>query len=105
MIYSILQLKELIVPVAIKYKISSVYLFGSYARNEANEQSDIDILIDRENSLIKSLFDLSRFYNDLTDVLNKDIDIVTVQTLQQKSTRERKPQFVNKINEEKIRLL
>lgn len=32
-------------PLAEKYKIKDVYLFGSYARNEATEDSDLDFLV------------------------------------------------------------
>ncbi|MDR3294725.1 MAG: nucleotidyltransferase domain-containing protein [Clostridiales Family XIII bacterium] len=34
-------------PIAIKYQLPTVYLFGSYARGEATDDSDVDILIDR----------------------------------------------------------
>lgn len=105
MIYTLNELSSLISPVANKYNLNSVYLFGSYARNEADENSDIDILIDREGSLIKSLFDMSRLYNDLTNILQKNIDLVTIQTLNQKTTRERKPQLVYNIEKEKIRII
>jgi predicted nucleotidyltransferase len=35
MIYLVEQLKELIMPIAINYKLKAVWLFGSYARGEA----------------------------------------------------------------------
>ena len=46
MIYSLGELKRIIEPIASKYDISLVYLFGSYARGEATDSSDVDILID-----------------------------------------------------------
>lgn len=55
MIYSTEELKKRIAPVAKKYGIRAVYLFGSYARNEATEQSDVDILIDRAGSAVRGL--------------------------------------------------
>lgn len=38
MVYSVEELRERIVPVTKKYKIPAVYLFGSYARNEATDR-------------------------------------------------------------------
>jgi predicted nucleotidyltransferase len=64
MIYSINELREIVAPVAAKYKVSFVYLFGSYARGTATNDSDIDMLIDRKGSEIVTLFDLGAFYND-----------------------------------------
>ena len=38
MVYTIDQIKDKIYPVAEKYDLSKVYLFGSYARGEADEK-------------------------------------------------------------------
>ena len=46
-IYTIDEIKELVAPVAARYDIEAIYLFGSYARGEANEDSDIDILLEK----------------------------------------------------------
>ena len=45
MVYTIDQIKEKIVPVAKQYDLSKIYLFGSYARGEADGKSNIDILL------------------------------------------------------------
>lgn len=37
------KIKETIKPILNSYGIKDIYLFGSYARGEANSQSDIDI--------------------------------------------------------------
>ena len=65
-----------------------MYLFGSYARGTASEKSDIDILIDRSGSRVKSMFDMGALYDELSLITRKEIDLVTTQTLEQKSTRE-----------------
>ena len=44
MIYTIAELSRKIIPIAQKYNIPAVYIFGSYARNEATENSDVDVL-------------------------------------------------------------
>ena len=75
MIYTIDEIKTKIIPIAKEYGVNSMSLFGSYARNEATEDSDIDLLIDRGD--IYSLLEYSSFINKLTDVLECDVDVVT----------------------------
>ena len=43
MIYTIDEISRRIQPVASAYGLRAVYLFGSYARGEATENSDIDL--------------------------------------------------------------
>ena len=38
-------IKRMIKPIATKYKVKEIYLFGSYARGEADESSDMDFLV------------------------------------------------------------
>ena len=45
--YSIEEVKCIIAPIAEKYQISKVYLFGSYAKGDYREQSDIDLRIEK----------------------------------------------------------
>ena len=105
MIYSVEELKRRIAPIAEKYGLREVYLFGSYARSEATEQSDVDILIDRTGSKIHGMFDMGGLYVDLKACIHKEIDLVTAQTLEQPSTRQRIPLFVENVQMERIRLI
>jgi hypothetical protein len=89
MVYTIDELKAKIKPIAEKYDLPAVYVFGSYARGEATEDSDIDILIDKTGSKVKSLFDLGGLYNDLSEDFEKKVDIVTTYTLM-KSPKKRR---------------
>lgn len=75
-ILTIKQIKQSIRPVIEKHNIKNVYLFGSYARGEANKNSDVDIYCDSGD--IKSLWDLSAFKEELKKALGKDVDIVTI---------------------------
>lgn len=68
------QIKERIAPVLEKWGIHEVYLFGSYARGEATEKSDVDIYC--EHGKIKGLFDCIAFEDELEEVLGKDVDVV-----------------------------
>lgn len=104
MVYTIEELRDRIVPITHKYGIPAVYLFGSYARAEATDKSDVDILIDREGSSIRGMFDMGGLYEELRKSIGKDIDLVTLQTLEQKNTLERTPQFVENLRKEMVRL-
>ena len=71
MVYSLDEITRRITPVARAYGIRAVYLFGSYARNEATEESDIDLLIDTAGTSLRSLFSLGQLYCDLESALEK----------------------------------
>ena len=45
--YSIQELKDIVNPLARKYGAERVYLFGSYARQDMTESSDVDLRIDK----------------------------------------------------------
>ena len=85
MIYSTQLIQEKIIPFAIAYDLPAVYLFGSYARDEAQDDSDIDILIEDVGSAIDSLMDLSSLQSDLEDALGKKVSLVTVESLERQS--------------------
>ena len=71
------QIRHITCPIAAAYGVKSMRLFGSYARGEATEASDVDILIDRGS--IRSGFVLGGLYADLRDGLKKELDMVTLQ--------------------------
>lgn len=58
--------------------VEHLYLFGSVARNEATDQSDIDIAFDvqPEFELKFSLIDQSRLQRELSSALNRKVDFV-----------------------------
>ena len=105
MIYTLEELRQSIIPIAEKYDLQAVYLFGSYARNEATEQSDVDILVDRTGSKVKGMFEMGGLYEDLCKSISKEIDLVTEQTLEQPSTKKRVPMFAENVKAERIRLV
>ncbi len=104
MVYSINEIREKVAPVAAKYELSAVYLFGSYARNEATEKSDIDILIDRRGAKISGLFQMGGLYNDLCECFGKEVDLVTTGALEQATTKRRTPWFADCIEKEKLKI-
>ena len=78
-VYSIDEIRRIVQPIAKQYDISQVYLFGSYARGLADENSDIDICIDA--SEIKGMFAIGGIYSDLSTALKKNIDLITLGSL------------------------
>lgn len=104
MIFTIEEIKKRVAPVADKYALKAVYIFGSYARNEADADSDVDILVDRTGSTIKGMFDMGNLYNDLCESIGKEIDLVTTQTLAQQSTQSRNPIFIENLRRERIQI-
>ena len=58
-----------------KYKIAHLALFGSVARNEQTEDSDIDICFE-SNSI--SLFTLCRLKSELEDLLGYTVDLLRI---------------------------
>ncbi|MBQ6238160.1 MAG: nucleotidyltransferase family protein [Bacteroidales bacterium] len=57
------------------------WLFGSYARGEQREDSDIDILVDFDENERVGLLRHIHIMNELQDILNKEVDLVTNGTL------------------------
>lgn len=60
--------------IAKEYNINKIYLFGSYARGEETDSSDIDMLISSDTLDILSM---SRLKQQLTDVFDTEVDVVS----------------------------
>ena len=71
---SIPMIRERITPVCKKYPIRKAYLFGSYARGDATEKSDVDLRIEGD---IKSFFMLGGISSVLEDALVMEIDLLS----------------------------
>jgi predicted nucleotidyltransferase len=75
-----------------KYNIEQIGLFGSYARGEATEDSDIDICIKTNTT---DLFALVHLKKDLKELFHTDVDIIRVRD-------DMNPYLKNRINKEAI---
>lgn len=60
-----------------QFSVKELYLFGSYAREEADEQSDLDILVEFEPGAQVGLFEFARLRRRLCELLGRDVDLVT----------------------------
>ena len=75
-ILTIKEIKNRIKHVMTKHHVKDVYLFGSYARGEANKNSDVDIYCDSGD--VNTLIAEVSFVNELEEALNKKVDLVTI---------------------------
>ena len=94
MVYTIEQIRRIATPIARSYGIKSLSLFGSYARGEATEDSDIDLIVDCGD--IRSAFQMGGLYADLSEGLGKPLDLVT--------TDHRDKAFLGRIQADQCRL-
>ena len=67
-------IKSVLKEVLGKYHIDEVYIFGSYARGEATEDSDVDILCDRGD--ISTLIEQGELEEELEKRLGKKVDLL-----------------------------
>ena len=67
--------RDEILRVAARHGAHHLRVFGSVARGEADERSDVDFLVDLEKG--RSLLDLGGLLMDLQDLLGRRVDVVT----------------------------
>jgi len=67
--------REEILRISAAHGAKNVRVFGSVARDEAGDESDIDFLVDLEPG--RSLLDLGGLLVDLEHLLTRKVDIVT----------------------------
>lgn len=84
----------LVQPIVKKYGVKELYLFGSYARGDANEDSDLDFLVfGGENFKLTMIFALAE---ELREVLKKDVDVFEIHEINKGSD------FYNTIMKERL---
>jgi len=74
------------------FKVKSISVFGSYLREEQNEESDIDILVEFYQTI--DLFKFVELEYFLSDILERKVDLVMKDTL--------KPRIKDRILEEAV---
>jgi len=67
--------REQVLQLAAKYGARRVRIFGSIARGEADDQSDVDFLVDLDPG--RSLLDLGGLQYELERLLGRRVDVVT----------------------------
>jgi uncharacterized protein len=81
MIKALRDKRDLILKLATQHGAYNIRIFGSVARGDFNESSDIDFLVELEPG--RSLFDLGGLLMDLQDLLNRKVDIGTTKMLKE----------------------
>ncbi len=74
--------REEILQIAARHGARNVRVFGSVARGEADERSDIDFLVEMERG--RSLFDHVALIRDLEHALTMRVDVATVGGLKER---------------------
>ena len=75
-VYTIEKIKDIVKPVADKYNVDSIYLFGSYARGDANENSDLDFLVfGGDNFKLTNIFALAE---ELRTAFERQVDVFEI---------------------------
>ncbi len=69
------KMKEKIKPVAKKYNLAYVWIFGSYAKKKQKKDSDVDIIVRTEDVL--GGFKIVEVKFALEEALEKQVDIIT----------------------------
>ena len=93
-IFTIETISNLVKPIAKKYQVDQIYLFGSYARGEAGTDSDLDFLVyGGDNFKLTMIFALAE---ELREVLDKNVDVFEIHEINQES------EFYNTIMKERL---
>ncbi len=74
--------RDEILQVATRHGARHVRIFGSVARDDADEKSDVDFLVDMEKG--RSLLDLGGLLMDLQTLLGRRVDVVTEKGLRER---------------------
>ena len=93
-ILTIDMIKEKITPVALKYGVDEIYVFGSYARGEATSNSDVDLLVfGGKNFKPANIFALAE---EIRLVLDKEVDMFEISEINVGS------EFYERVMQEKV---
>ena len=91
--YTISEMKEIVAPIAHRYGVERIFLFGSRARGDNTPGSDIDLRVDRGGA---KGFALGGLYEDLSEAFHVDLDLLTTGSLDE--------DFLQRIRREEVLL-
>ena len=79
--YSVADIQAIVSPIAARYGVRRMYLFGSYARGESTPSSDVDLRIDKGN--VRGL-QMAYLLSDLEDALKLPVDLLSTAALDER---------------------
>ena len=71
-VYSIDEIRQILKEILKNFPVYNVVLFGSYAKNSANKNSDLDFVIDTNEKLMG--FKLFSLITKIEEAFNKQVD-------------------------------
>lgn len=93
-VFTLTDIANLIKPIVRKYGVKEIYLFGSYARGDADGDSDLDFLVfGGENFKLTMIFALAE---ELRETLKKNVDVFEINEINKDSD------FYNTIMRERL---
>lgn len=93
MVYTIDEIRKIVIPIVKEYGVAKISLFGSYAKGKATDNSDLDFIMDKGDLVGLQYFSLLR---KLENAFNCDVDLIT--------TGFSNKDFLNKIHNEEVLL-
>lgn len=93
-LYTISDIRNIVAPIAQQHGVKSISLFGSYSKGNADENSDIDLKI--EKGALRSLIQICSFRLAIEDALSIPVDIITTESSDQ--------EFLNAILKDEVLL-
>ena len=60
-----------------KLGVAHISLYGSVARDQADNQSDVDIIVDTPDGQAPGLFRLAQIANELERILGRSVDVIS----------------------------
>lgn len=82
-IFTLEDIAKVVKPLAEKYHVKAIYLFGSYARGEADENSDVDFLVYIDEGF--KLTNVLALGEELREALQKRVDIFEIHEINKDS--------------------
>ena len=82
---NISEIKNKLFPIFKSYNVKEAILFGSFAKNNATDKSDVDILVD---SRVKGL-SFFGLLEDVTCAIGKDVDLIDISQIERGSRIEK----------------
>ncbi|MCM1577865.1 MAG: nucleotidyltransferase domain-containing protein [Ruminococcus sp.] len=100
-VYSIREIQEKVRPIAQSYGTGNIYLFGSYARGEATEKSDLDFIVEAGNARGIKFFVL---FDEFKEAFGKEVDILSAGQLERNKNDPFYREFIGEIEKDRVEI-
>lgn len=101
--YTIDEIKRTVEPIAKKHDLRAVWLFGSYARGEATDSSDVDLVIDLTGSPLSG-FAVCGVYDEFSNAFATGADCISEGLLHQSPFDEESARFKAEVLKERVKI-